>query len=268
VIPSREVQEIASDHAGSQLGLVRKNVLEVWSLLRPPPRLLWAFTNEMLISHAEFSPDDRFLLAACWDASFKPGAAHLLSAQTGQAVVPPLAHRDGVLYATFSPGGERILTCSEDFSALLWETSTGRKLPVAPLLHSEQVLYGAFSESGSWVLTVEKNGTVRVWDAFTAELVLPPLRHSQRISAAQFVREDSRLATRGQDGTVQWWDLSPDTRSLEDLARVAALLTGQEGDLAEASGPQANHEWKADWEQLTSRFPQDFSPPLDERPRK
>jgi len=165
-----------------------------------------------------------------------------------------------VLYATFSPQGERIVTCGEDFTALLWETKSGRRLPLPPLRHNEQVIYAAFSRNGLWVLTIEKGGTVRIWDAFTGELVAPPFRHPARLTSAQFIAADRRLATRSITGATQVWELPRDDRPIPDLFIIAGLLSGQRAESANNPQAPAQGELRTTWDYLRNLYPQDFAP--------
>ena len=58
--------------------------------------------------------------------------------------------------AEFSPDGARILTASEDGTAVLWEAGTGRKL--ASLPHRGSVLHATHDSRGRWVATASADG--------------------------------------------------------------------------------------------------------------
>jgi WD40 repeat protein len=259
IIPCPSARHFAFDHSGNRLSAVFEKAVGLWSVPGPMPHLLCTFTNNMKVSHVEFSPDDRLLLTSCADETLSPGLAQLRHVPSGDPAGPPLPHRDGVLYATFSPDGKTIITCSEDFSAVLWATATSQRLPIPSLNHQEQVIFASFSHNGQWVLTIEKSGTVRVWDALTGELVMPPLRHATPLSSAQFIANDSQLATLSVDGTVQLWDLPRDPRPIEELSLIAALLTGQGVDQASPADKRAESQGRGLWNYLTNRYPQDFS---------
>jgi WD40 repeat protein len=258
IMTAPSVSELAFDHSGSRVALAHGQVVEVWDLVSQPAQRRYSLKHKLEVSHVEFAPDDRLLLTACSDPTLAPGMAQVWDTQSGRPAGPGLFHRDGVVYAAFSPQGERILTCSEDFTAVLWDTVTGQRRAVPPLRHREQVVYGGFSQNGHWVVTVERDGAVRVWDAFTAELVMPPLRHGKPISSAQFVGDDTRLAVRGVDGAVSVWELPRDPRPIEDLSRIATVLNGQRPDDAVGPAAKAEPDWIRTWAELRRRYPGEF----------
>jgi WD40 repeat protein len=258
IIATPAAAHLALDDRGERLCIARGPVVDLWSLVSQPPHLLRTITNAMAVSHVEFAPNNNLLLTACCDDSLAPSSAQLWDPLSGRPATPPLRHRDGVLYATFSPNGAHILTCSEDFTAALWQTATGQRLPVPALSHRGQVVSAAFSQNGLWVLTVERGGTVRVWDAASGELVMPPLRHATAVDSAQFIANDSRLVTRRTDGTVQLWEIPKDLRPVEDLSLMASFLTGQRADQAADAELQAEEEWRRAWDHLQQQYPNDF----------
>jgi WD40 repeat protein len=65
--------------------------------------------------------------------------------------------------AAFSPDGKRVVTASEDQTALVWETETGHLLS-GPLAHRGTVWAAAFNPDGTRVVTASLDGTARVWD--------------------------------------------------------------------------------------------------------
>src|SRR5262249_13066400 len=65
----------------------------------------------------------------------------------GEPVAPPLRHGSLVLYAAFSPDGERVVTASDDNTARVWVVRTGELLG-GPLRLQGSVRQAAFSADG------------------------------------------------------------------------------------------------------------------------
>src|SRR5207247_1307159 len=92
----------------------------------------------------------------------------------------PLLQLKGSSYtphASFSPDGSRVVTCSGNGAARLWDAASGRPLTPAVRHHRTGVVRAAFSPDGRRVVTASKDGTARVWDAASGEPVSPPLVH-------------------------------------------------------------------------------------------
>ncbi len=71
-------------------------------------------------------------------------------------------HREGIRRVRFDPGGNLVVTASEDNTARLWEVVSGT--PRGGSLHHVADVYDvAFSPDGRNVVTASADGTARVW---------------------------------------------------------------------------------------------------------
>jgi WD40 repeat protein len=73
-------------------------------------------------------------------------------------------HTAGITSIAFSPDGRRILTGSQDNTAKLWETATGREI-LSLHQHRQSVNAVAFSPDGLQVLTADDDGQAILWPA-------------------------------------------------------------------------------------------------------
>ena len=258
----RAIERLVFNRSGQRVGLFGKDskFAELWDLSAREPRLITAISNAIHVSHVAFSPHDLLFLVATSDSNLKPGLAQVFDAGSGAPAGPPLPHTDGVRHAAFSPDSERVLTCAEDFTAVLWEARTGARVSVEPMQHKEWVGHGAFSRDGRWLVTTEKNGMVRLWDVSTGGLLAPPLSHPSWIHSAQFLANGRQLATRSRNGDVYLWDLPEDSRPLEDLRLIAQIVSGQHSEGARDTRAQTPDALRRTWEQLRTRYAMEFSP--------
>lgn len=119
----------------------------------------------------------------------------------------PMKHRDGILSASFSPDGAKVITASRDNSARLWNARTGQPIG-EPMQHRKLVRCAVFSPDGRRVLTGCFDGTVRLWDAATGEPVPGwQASHGDSVNSAAVSPHNRWAATGARDGTVRLWDL-------------------------------------------------------------
>jgi WD40 repeat protein len=77
-----------------------------------------------------------------------------------------VGHAGDVNYFVFSPDGKRIVTASDDKTARVWDTKSGRMVATLKW-HSNVITYVAFSLDCKFVLTTSSDNTARVWDSET-----------------------------------------------------------------------------------------------------
>jgi len=136
--------------------------------LIPPPLM----HDQAFVWHAAFSRDGKRVVTVSTEPVRKTNGdnkmARVWDAKTGQAITPPLRHDMGVIHASFSPDGARVVTASRDETARVWNALTGQPL-TQPLKHNGFVQCATFSPDGKWVVTFSANNTAQLWDAETGQ---------------------------------------------------------------------------------------------------
>jgi TIR domain/WD domain, G-beta repeat len=124
---------------------------------------------------------------------------------------------DGHTAVAFSQDGARVLTGSSDYTARLWDASTGNAL--ASLAgHTGPIGAVAFSPDGKRVLTGSNDKTARLWDAATGKSVATLAEHTKEVTGVAFSQDGTRILTGSQDSTARLWDAT--------TGKVAATLAG------------------------------------------
>jgi WD40 repeat protein len=145
-------------------------------------------------------------------------------------------HADWVNGARFSPDGRRILTVSDDGSAVYWNPDDPSGF-VRLCGHSRRVVSGQFSNNGTFIVTASADDTARVWDRLALDQHLQdrlldpgggggllenpdclapspvtPLMvlqgHTDDLTGAAFCGDDRYVVTASHDDTVRLWDLT------------------------------------------------------------
>jgi WD40 repeat protein len=89
-------------------------------------------------------------MAKVWDAA---GGKELFTLE---------GHSGGVMSASFSPDGRRIVTGSDDQTAKVWDAATGEEL-LTLKGHKEWVISAAFSPDGRRIATGSADLTAKIW---------------------------------------------------------------------------------------------------------
>ncbi|HEY7120611.1 MAG TPA: protein kinase [Tepidisphaeraceae bacterium] len=210
------------------------------------------------INHVEFSSDGQRIVTASKDFT-----ARVWSVAGSAAGVTdrPLRHTGPVLWASFSPDGQRVVTASYDHTARVWDTRTGAALtPQMGHERSEaEVRWAGFSPDGALVGTATNFFVARIWDAQSGQAVTPWLPHAKVITQMAFGSDSRRVLTIGEDRRLRVWNIAPDPRPVEDLRKLAKLLSGRSLDQSGGEMPLRPDEFNALWRELATKYPSEFS---------
>ncbi len=108
----------------------------------------------------EFSPDGKYLLAATgrspmiWDNN---------NGQLVKIFAGENKHTDEVNYAKYSPDGKLVITASNDLTAKIWNTASGKWITDLTG-HADAVLYAAFSRNSKRIVTTSSDSTIGLWN--------------------------------------------------------------------------------------------------------
>lgn len=164
-------------------------------------------------------------------------------------------HRDGIIRASFSENGDRILTASSDGFVEMFQfdgstykefrslnlNSNDRKIPLRDLVAID------LNHDGSLIAAADTSRAI-VIDATTGESILSePLQgHSRDLTEIRFSmnaeeKTSNRIWTTSKDGTIKFWGIDRPTATQdgsENSARLLLTLRGhQRGVLALAALP-------------------------------
>jgi WD40 repeat protein/serine/threonine protein kinase len=158
---------------------------------------------------AALSPDGRKIVATGGFTSvLAPSAAGrkatLWDVESRRELLSLNGHSEVVFSVAFSPDGRRIVTCSRDNTAKVWDAATGANL--LTLRHRLQIERASFSSDGKRIVTASEDQTAKVWNAETGQELLTLTGHTGGLYSAVFSPDDRLIVTTSRDGTVKVWD--------------------------------------------------------------
>jgi len=219
----QSISSAAYDSNGRYLATCSEGLVRVWNCstgLESFPGLKHPF----LVSQAEFSPNGRLLVTCGQNDGFSKCPAQIWDVATGKLLLR-LSHEDGILHASFSPDSRYVATAGEDFTARIWDCTTGAEL-IPPIRHDDQVTSVVFSPDGKWILTGSADKTARVWSAETGDPLTPAFRHFEAVLSARFSSDVRSILTVDNKRITRLWPLPVDERTLSELKSLAQMLSG------------------------------------------
>jgi len=115
------------------------------------------------------------------------------------------AHSSTINHIVYSPDGRYVLSSSDDKTAGVWDTQTGKEV-VKLSGHKDGVFNAAFSPDGKYILTAGRDKTSKLWDAKTGKLIRDLVGDGRRPWGAAF-SPDSKYALIGFGNAVVWvWE--------------------------------------------------------------
>ncbi|MEO8288910.1 MAG: helix-turn-helix domain-containing protein [Chloroflexota bacterium] len=140
--------------------------------------------------------------------------------------VPPrdlIGHTNSVQAIAFSPDGKYLATASDDKTARLWETTTGKQLLVFSE-HNDGVQGITFSVDGKYIFTTSRDHTARQWDVTTGGQVHLFSGHTDQVNIVVASADGRYLVTSSEDGTARLWDIAS--------GQAVRTFTGSNGALS------------------------------------
>jgi WD40 repeat protein len=177
-----------------------------------------------------FSGDGKSLVATTG------GEARIYSGD-GRRLLRTLRHGGTVTAASFSPGGDRVVTAGDDGFARVWSTADGRQ--VRKLRHGGPVTGASFAPRGPFIVTTSDDKTARIWDARTGRL-RHRLIHPKAVRSASFSNDGELLVTVARDGIARVFNVGSGglIASLVQRGRIASARFSPTSDLVATGGAE------------------------------
>ena len=199
------------------------------------------FNLDGMVVCATFSPDSQRLAVTA------DSVVWIYRADSSERLLRLQGHDDMIWSLEFSSDNERILTCSEDGTARVWETDTGAELisvehsgPIWSAKFSpdnKEILTGsydscvavrssytgesrlqlndrpspvhavAYTPDGEYIAAGCADGTVKIWENVGGKFICEIRGHKDKVNSLEFTPDGRKFVTSGDDGTMRIWDL-------------------------------------------------------------
>ena len=154
--------------------------------------------KEGIQTWAFFSPDQNNILT--WSSS-KIEVWNIKQKQ----LVTNFSENSYVRWASFSPDGLRIVTCTVDSGIKIWDAASG-KLQKKLLGHSGVVATVSFSPDGRDIVSASYDKTMRIWDANTGKIKFTISAHTDRVNSAFYSSDGKWIISSSWDKSVKIWE--------------------------------------------------------------
>jgi len=129
-------------------------------------------------------------------------------------------HMETVLGVIHLPGGQRIMTCSDDGSLRVWNLESGEQIGNDWRDGESGVFTMALSPGGNIIASGSRDGSMRFWDIDTGKVIIGWMAHTDTITSLCWSRDGGRVVTGSYDGTVRVWNLESREIILEIKTRL------------------------------------------------
>jgi WD40 repeat protein len=199
------------------------------------------------MSRCKFPVCFAFLAAAGFAGADAPGDDGPTRVELKRRELPQIKHGNGFRSMYISYDGKLLLTASEDNTARLFDTETGK--PVGqPMRHNAMVKEAVISRDGKVVATAGGDGVARLWEARTGKKIGSDMRHVGPVNAIALSADGKYVLTGGQDRTARLWyaktgaAVGPIVNHQNVLARVAFMPDGR--SILTASWDRTVRKWE------------------------
>ncbi|KAG2054603.1 WD40 repeat-like protein [Suillus hirtellus] len=116
-------------------------------------------------------------------------------------------HTEWVRGVIHLPGGQQIITCSDDGSLRVWNLKSGKQIGEDWRDGESEVYCIALSPDGKKVVSGSEDGGVRLWDIDTCKVIVKWMGRTGSVLSVCWNRDGRRVLSGSVNGTPRQWDV-------------------------------------------------------------
>lgn len=113
-----------------------------------------------------------------------------------------LEHKKSINTAFFSKDGSKVITSSDDSTAVIWNSNNGKPL-ITLFGHKREVVFAEFDGSENYAVTASRDSTVILWNAHTGDKIYRFDDFTGTVFAAKFSNNGKYIVASSWDGYVR-----------------------------------------------------------------
>uniref|UniRef100_F1L987 Probable cytosolic iron-sulfur protein assembly protein CIAO1 homolog n=1 Tax=Ascaris suum TaxID=6253 RepID=F1L987_ASCSU len=185
--------------------------VKLWKYINEPPYLKYSSSlsgsHTRAIRNVTFSPSDRFLASAGFDATV---IVYELTDNEYAEVAKLEGHENEVKCCAFSPSGEFLASCSRDRSVWFWQQDEDDDFQVCSILqpHTQDVKFLVWHPNDELLVSCSYDCSIKFYrydgdDWITQQKI--DSAHESTVWAADFSVDGESLVTVGGDSAIKIW---------------------------------------------------------------
>ena len=174
------------------------NLAKIWDLAGVSARASeWTETSE--VRAVAYSPNGEFVAYG-----LRNGKVAVRNANSGaERFTGGLQHGGEVVFLTFAPDSNTLLSTGFGGKARLWDMESGEQRH--EFHHEDSINFACFNGMGNRLITTSRDRKAIVWNVQTGKASIPPVEHDYSVVNAGFTTGGREFVTASADNSVYVW---------------------------------------------------------------
>lgn len=207
-LPSFAAGSVALSGDGEMFATSDATSVVLWNIVQRQATNLDRIRFHRHGCNVAFSPDSKRVACSTYSklkGGFGGPVLGVWDTSTGELVHSLAGHEMEISCVAFSPGGEKLVTGSEDRCLRVWDAKSGECLRTYSE-HKNNINSVAIGPEGKRVASGSLDNTIRIWDIESGETLLVLKNVAPRLNSLDFNEDGTKVMSLLWDHTIGIWD--------------------------------------------------------------